>query len=64
MWQCLGSKPESIMKLEHKLWQCIFELAKGQLEDESQILSEFLDFAMEEIETMSEEDNKWFEQGN
>lgn len=52
------------MKLEHKLWQCIFELAKGQLEDESQILSEFLDFAMEEIETMSEEDNKWFEQGN
>ena len=52
------------MRLEQRLWQCIFELSKSQLADESKILSEFLEFAKEEVQTISEAENKWFEEGN
>ena len=51
------------MRLEHRLWEYIFGLANGQLENETQILSEFLDFAKGELQEISETDNKWFEQG-
>ncbi|KAK2459345.1 hypothetical protein APHAL10511_008638 [Amanita phalloides] len=63
IWQCVGNqRPKTISSLEQALWKMIFTLAKGEDDDEKDLLVGFLDYAKGELGILSETEDGWFKQ--